>query len=225
MNSVKISLTSVRVSSVLPSLIDRLGDSKDQVRDQDQALLLKIMDQAANPQVQHTHVSRVSERRSIAVWSFQPLNSVFSVRVGANDGRLQAQEQPDQRRTLPLSHLHAQCVSEQLVCLNSGISRQLVFLQSFLLCFVSFRFGSQSLTLSKIVPHICNLLGDPTSQVQSDNAPCWSHTRVTPHTMNQGFFLLYHKSFTCSQTHDTSQPSHFSDAGSPRAPAEFVVSW
>lgn len=71
MNSVKISLTSVRVSSVLPSLIDRLGDSKDQVRDQDQALLLKIMDQAANPQVQHTHVSRVSERRSIAVWSFQ----------------------------------------------------------------------------------------------------------------------------------------------------------
>uniref|UniRef100_A0A8C7VRA1 Cytoplasmic linker associated protein 1 n=1 Tax=Oncorhynchus mykiss TaxID=8022 RepID=A0A8C7VRA1_ONCMY len=33
------------------NLIDRLGDSKDQVRDQDQALLLKIMDQAANPQV------------------------------------------------------------------------------------------------------------------------------------------------------------------------------
>lgn len=28
------------------------------------------------------------------------------------------------------------------------------------------RFGSQSLTLSKMVPHICNLLGDPTSQVQ-----------------------------------------------------------
>lgn len=39
--------------SVLPSLIDRLGDAKDQVRDQDQALLLKIMDQAANPQVHH----------------------------------------------------------------------------------------------------------------------------------------------------------------------------
>lgn len=37
--------------SVLPSLIDRLGDAKDQVRDQDQTLLLKIMDQAANPQV------------------------------------------------------------------------------------------------------------------------------------------------------------------------------
>lgn len=28
------------------------------------------------------------------------------------------------------------------------------------------RFGSQSLTLSKIVPHICHLLGDPTSQVR-----------------------------------------------------------
>lgn len=37
--------------SVLPSLIDRLGDAKDQVRDQDQMLLLKIMEQAANPQV------------------------------------------------------------------------------------------------------------------------------------------------------------------------------
>lgn len=27
------------------------------------------------------------------------------------------------------------------------------------------RSGAQSLTLSKIVPHICNLLGDPNSQV------------------------------------------------------------
>uniref|UniRef100_A0A671MH78 CLIP-associating protein 1-like n=1 Tax=Sinocyclocheilus anshuiensis TaxID=1608454 RepID=A0A671MH78_9TELE len=36
--------------SVLPSLIDRLGDSKDQVRDQAQSLLLKAMDQAASPQ-------------------------------------------------------------------------------------------------------------------------------------------------------------------------------
>lgn len=39
---------------VLPSLIDRLGDAKDQVRDQDQVLLLKIMEQAASPQV-YTH--------------------------------------------------------------------------------------------------------------------------------------------------------------------------
>lgn len=37
--------------SVLPSLLDRLGDSKDSVREQDQTLLLKIMEQAANPQV------------------------------------------------------------------------------------------------------------------------------------------------------------------------------
>lgn len=39
------------LSSVLPSLLDRLGDSKDSVREQDQTLLLKIMEQAANPQV------------------------------------------------------------------------------------------------------------------------------------------------------------------------------
>uniref|UniRef100_A0A8C9TQ64 Cytoplasmic linker associated protein 1 n=1 Tax=Scleropages formosus TaxID=113540 RepID=A0A8C9TQ64_SCLFO len=40
-----------RTQIVLPSLIDRLGDAKDQVREQDQTLLLKIMEQAANPQV------------------------------------------------------------------------------------------------------------------------------------------------------------------------------
>ncbi|KAJ3584572.1 hypothetical protein NHX12_015067, partial [Muraenolepis orangiensis] len=40
-----------QVGTVLPSLMDRLGDAKDAVRDQDQALLLKIMDQAANPQI------------------------------------------------------------------------------------------------------------------------------------------------------------------------------
>uniref|UniRef100_A0A671TEI0 CLIP-associating protein 1-like n=1 Tax=Sinocyclocheilus anshuiensis TaxID=1608454 RepID=A0A671TEI0_9TELE len=40
-----------QVGTVLPSLIDRLGDAKDQVRDHDQTLLLKIMEQAATPQV------------------------------------------------------------------------------------------------------------------------------------------------------------------------------
>ncbi|KAI2658953.1 CLIP-associating protein 1-B [Labeo rohita] len=39
-----------QIGTVLPSLIDRLGDSKDQVRDQALSLLLKMMDQAANPQ-------------------------------------------------------------------------------------------------------------------------------------------------------------------------------
>uniref|UniRef100_A0A8C1G7J6 Cytoplasmic linker associated protein 1a n=1 Tax=Cyprinus carpio TaxID=7962 RepID=A0A8C1G7J6_CYPCA len=40
-----------QVGTVLPSLIDRLGDAKDQVRDHDQTLLLKIMELAATPQV------------------------------------------------------------------------------------------------------------------------------------------------------------------------------
>lgn len=35
----------------------------------------------------------------------------------------------------------------------------------FLSSFLFNRSGAQSLTLSKIVPHICNLLGDPNSQV------------------------------------------------------------
>uniref|UniRef100_A0A8B9K754 Cytoplasmic linker associated protein 1 n=1 Tax=Astyanax mexicanus TaxID=7994 RepID=A0A8B9K754_ASTMX len=38
------------IGTVLPSLTDRLGDAKDQVRDQAHSLLLKMMDQAASPQ-------------------------------------------------------------------------------------------------------------------------------------------------------------------------------
>lgn len=49
------------LSLVLPSLLDRLGDSKDSVREQDQTLLLKIMEQAANPQVCSTPLHSVSD--------------------------------------------------------------------------------------------------------------------------------------------------------------------
>uniref|UniRef100_A0A8C1GGQ5 Cytoplasmic linker associated protein 1a n=1 Tax=Cyprinus carpio TaxID=7962 RepID=A0A8C1GGQ5_CYPCA len=76
-----------QVGTVLPSLIDRLGDAKDQVRDHDQTLLLKIMELAATPQL-------------------------------------------------------------------------------------TLLYGAQGLTLSKIVPHICNLLGDPTSQVRDAAMNC-----------------------------------------------------
>ncbi|XP_037131903.1 CLIP-associating protein 1-A-like isoform X1 [Syngnathus acus] len=103
-----------QVGTVLPSLIDRLGDAKDQVRDQDQALLLKIMDQAANPQY---------------VW---------------------------ERIMGGFKHKNNRTREGLCLCLNSTLNV----------------FGSQSLTLSKIVPHICNLLGDPTSQVRDGAMSC-----------------------------------------------------
>ncbi|XP_062417588.1 CLIP-associating protein 1-like [Pungitius pungitius] len=103
-----------QVGTVLPSLIDRLGDSKDQVREQDQALLLKIMDQAANPQF---------------VW---------------------------ERMTGGFKHKNSRSREGLCLCLVSTLNA----------------FGSQSLTLSKIVPHICNLLGDPTSQVRDAAMSC-----------------------------------------------------
>ncbi|KAL6115123.1 clasp1 [Pungitius sinensis] len=103
-----------QVGTVLPSLIDRLGDSKDQVREQDQALLLKIMDQAANPQF---------------VW---------------------------ERMTGGFKHKNSRSREGLCLCLVSTLNV----------------FGSQSLTLSKIVPHICNLLGDPTSQVRDAAMSC-----------------------------------------------------
>ena len=39
------------VTTVLPAVIDRLGDSKDQVREMAQQLLLKLMMPASTPQV------------------------------------------------------------------------------------------------------------------------------------------------------------------------------
>uniref|UniRef100_A0A8C4Y5Q2 Cytoplasmic linker associated protein 1 n=1 Tax=Gopherus evgoodei TaxID=1825980 RepID=A0A8C4Y5Q2_9SAUR len=97
-----------QIGTVLPSLLDRLGDAKDSVREQDQALLLKIMEQATNPQY-------VWDR---LLGGFKHKN--FRTREGI------------------------------CLCLIATLN-------------VS---GAQSLTLSKIVPHICNLLGDPNSQVR-----------------------------------------------------------
>ncbi|CAL8289603.1 unnamed protein product [Lota lota] len=103
-----------QVGTVLPSLMDRLGDAKDPVRDQDQALLLKIMDQAANPQY---------------VW---------------------------ERMLGGFKHKNTRTREGLCQCLIATLNV----------------FGSQSLTLSKIVPHICNLLGDPTSQVRDGAMNC-----------------------------------------------------
>ncbi|XP_036965737.1 CLIP-associating protein 1a isoform X22 [Acanthopagrus latus] len=96
------------VGTVLPSLIDRLGDSKDQVRDQDQTLLLKIMEQATTPQY---------------VWD---------------------------RMLGGFKHKNNRTREGVCLCLIATLNT----------------YGAQGLTLSKIVPHICNLLGDPTSQVR-----------------------------------------------------------
>ncbi|XP_060118841.1 CLIP-associating protein 1 isoform X10 [Heteronotia binoei] len=97
-----------QIGTVLPSLIDRLGDAKDLVREQDQALLLKIMEQAATPQYVWDRI----------LGGFKHKN--FRTREGI------------------------------CLCLIATLNAS----------------GAQSLTLSKIVPHICNLLGDPNSQVR-----------------------------------------------------------
>ncbi|XP_027492629.1 CLIP-associating protein 1 isoform X5 [Corapipo altera] len=97
-----------QIGTVLPSLLDRLGDSKDSVREQDQTLLLKIMEQAANPQY---------------VWD---------------------------RMLGGFKHKNFRTREGICLCLIATLNAS----------------GAQSLTLSKIVPHICNLLGDPNSQVR-----------------------------------------------------------
>ncbi|XP_074514660.1 CLIP-associating protein 1a isoform X47 [Sebastes fasciatus] len=103
-----------QVVTVLPSLIDRLGDSKDQVREQDQTVLLKIMEQSATPQY---------------VWD---------------------------RMLAGFKHKNNRTREGVCLCLIATLSTH----------------GAQGLTLSKIVPHICNLLGDPTSQVRDGAMSC-----------------------------------------------------
>ncbi|XP_016305490.1 CLIP-associating protein 1-B-like isoform X4 [Sinocyclocheilus anshuiensis] len=103
-----------QVGTVLPSLIDRLGDAKDQVRDHDQTLLLKIMEQAATPQY---------------MWD---------------------------RMLGGFKHKNNRTREGVCLCLISTLNK----------------YGAQGLTLSKIVPHICNLLGDPTSQVRDAAMIC-----------------------------------------------------
>uniref|UniRef100_A0A672MHP5 CLIP-associating protein 1-like n=1 Tax=Sinocyclocheilus grahami TaxID=75366 RepID=A0A672MHP5_SINGR len=103
-----------QVGTVLPSLIDRLGDAKDQVRDHDQTLLMKIMEQAATPQY---------------IWD---------------------------RMLGGFKHKNNRTREGVCLCLISTLNT----------------YGAQGLTLSKIVPHICNLLGDPTSQVRDAAMNC-----------------------------------------------------
>lgn len=94
--------------TLLPALVDRLGDTKDQVREQTQNLLLRIMDQAASPQY---------------VW---------------------------ERLTSAFKHKNYRTRDGVCLCLITTLTN----------------YGAQSLTLSKIVPHVCNLLGDPNNQVR-----------------------------------------------------------
>ncbi|CAH1241540.1 CLASP1 [Branchiostoma lanceolatum] len=96
------------IHTVLPPLIDRLGDSKDQVREQAQELILRLMEPVSSPQY------------------------VFERMMGA------------------FGHRNFRVREEVLICLVATINT----------------FGAGSLTLSKIVPHICKLLGDPNSAVR-----------------------------------------------------------
>lgn len=49
-----LSLSLARTRTVVPALVDRLGDGKDQVRDQAQTLILKLMEEAATPMVSYS---------------------------------------------------------------------------------------------------------------------------------------------------------------------------
>ncbi|XP_061753127.1 CLIP-associating protein 2 [Nerophis ophidion] len=96
------------LGTVLPALVDRLGDGKDQVRENSQALILRCMEQTASP---------------MYVWE----------------------------RLLPFFK-HKNFRSREGLCLCLSTTLGL--------------YGSRSLSLSKIVPHLCTLTGDQNPQVR-----------------------------------------------------------
>uniref|UniRef100_A0A8C0FKL2 Cytoplasmic linker associated protein 1 n=1 Tax=Bubo bubo TaxID=30461 RepID=A0A8C0FKL2_BUBBB len=153
---------------VLPSLLDRLGDSKDSVREQDQTLLLKIMEQAANPQY---------------VWD---------------------------RMLGGFKHKNFRTREGICLCLIATLNAS----------------GAQSLTLSKIVPHICNLLGDPNSQVR--DAAINSLVEIYRHVGERvradlnlwlNVLFLADKIFDDEDSVDGNRPSSASSSTSSKAPA------
>uniref|UniRef100_A0A8C3MGG8 Uncharacterized protein n=1 Tax=Geospiza parvula TaxID=87175 RepID=A0A8C3MGG8_GEOPR len=157
---------------VLPSLLDRLGDSKDSVREQDQTLLLKIMEQAANPQY---------------VWD---------------------------RMLGGFKHKNFRTREGICLCLIATLNAS----------------GAQSLTLSKIVPHICNLLGDPNSQVRdaaiNSLVEIYRHVgeRVRADLSKKGLpqsrvVFLTDKIFDDEDSVDGNRPSSASSSTSSKAPA------
>ncbi|XP_061214457.1 CLIP-associating protein 2 isoform X31 [Neopsephotus bourkii] len=96
------------IGTVLLPLIDRMGDAKDQVREQAQNLILKLMDEVAPP---------------MHIWE-----------------------------RLAVGFKHKNYRSREGVCLCLVATLNI--------------YGAQSLTLSKLVPHLCIALGDSNSQVR-----------------------------------------------------------
>ncbi|XP_040402764.1 CLIP-associating protein 2 isoform X43 [Cygnus olor] len=94
--------------TVLLPLIDRLGDAKDQVREQAQNLILKLMDETATP---------------MYIWE-----------------------------RLAVGFKHKNYRSREGVCLCLIATLNI--------------YGAQSLSLSKLVPHLCAAFGDSNSQVR-----------------------------------------------------------
>ncbi|XP_033111967.1 CLIP-associating protein 1-like isoform X12 [Anneissia japonica] len=99
------------IGTVIPAVIDRLGDSKDQVREEALALIQKLMGVSTSQYV------------------FERLMKAFV-------------------------HKNWRVREEVLNCLQQTINVE------------RNRYGAGSLVLSKLVPSICKLLGDPNSQVR-----------------------------------------------------------
>uniref|UniRef100_A0A5F8GLK0 CLIP-associating protein 1 n=1 Tax=Monodelphis domestica TaxID=13616 RepID=A0A5F8GLK0_MONDO len=143
---------------VLPSLIDRLGDAKDSVREQDQTLLLKMMEQAASPQY---------------VWD---------------------------RMLGGFKHKNFRTREGVCLCLIATLNAS----------------GAHTLTLSKIVPHICNLLGDPNGQVR--DSAINSLVEIYRH-VGERVRADLNKNFDDEDSVDGNRPPSASSSTSSKAPA------
>ncbi|XP_035172061.1 CLIP-associating protein 2 isoform X26 [Oxyura jamaicensis] len=136
------------IGTVLLPLIDRLGDAKDQVREQAQNLILKLMDEAATP-MQGPKQRSLSCASNTEIQSFRlPLLHPFG-RAGWNlflGIRIYIWER------LAVGFKHKNYRSREGVCLCLIATLNI--------------YGAQSLSLSKLVPHLCAAFSDSNSQVR-----------------------------------------------------------
>ncbi|KAI3358550.1 hypothetical protein L3Q82_014970, partial [Scortum barcoo] len=124
------------LGTVLPALVDRLGDGKDQVRENSQALILRCMEQTAscpcNNQIPPQGLNKGDSYLSLSLSSSPCIQYIWE-------------------RLLPgFKHKNFRSREGICLCLSATLN----------MC------GAQPLSLSKLVPHLCSLTGDQNPQVR-----------------------------------------------------------
>ncbi|XP_040978260.1 CLIP-associating protein 2 isoform X3 [Aquila chrysaetos chrysaetos] len=138
------------IGTVLLPLIDRMGDAKDQVREQAQNLILKLMDETAPP-MQGPKQRSLSCASNTEIQNFR-LSATEKHPCGRAGWNNFLGISPYIWERLAVGFKHKNYRSREGVCLCLIATLNI--------------YGAQPLILSKLVPHLCTAFGDSNSQVR-----------------------------------------------------------